>query len=91
MLIAAFEEFLRHFKTQTKTVDTINGMELDDQDEFSDEYDFADSDEEARQARRQQRQQAREPKLKYVDILRNVANRTEDEITIDLDDLDEVF
>jgi DNA replication licensing factor MCM7 len=64
-------------------------MNIDD-DDFSDEYDFVDSDEEAGERRRAARQQAREPKVKYMDILQNIANRQEDEITIDLDELSEV-
>jgi DNA replication licensing factor MCM7 len=65
------------------------GMNIDD-DDFSDEYDFVDSDEETGERRRAARQQAHKPKVKYMDILQNIANRQEDEITIDLDELSEV-
>lgn len=62
-----------------------------DEDDFSDEYDFMDEDDdEAQNARRRIRSQAKEPKLKYMDILQKVADRYEDEITIDLDDLAKV-
>jgi DNA replication licensing factor MCM7 len=62
-----------------------------DEDDFSDEYDFMDDDdEEGRDARRKERSQAKQPKLKYVELLQKVADRYEDEITIDLDDLAKV-
>lgn len=61
-----------------------------DEDDFSDEYEFMDEDEEAQNARRRTRSQAKEPRLKYMDVLRKVADRYEDEITIDLDDLAKV-
>lgn len=62
-----------------------------DEDDFSDEYDFMDDDDEAgRNARRAARKEARQPKLKYKDLLQKVADRYVDEITIDLDDLAKV-
>jgi len=62
-----------------------------DEDDFSDEYDFMHDDDEAGQAvRRRTRNQAKQPKLKYTDLLQKVADRYEDEITIDLDDLAKV-
>jgi DNA replication licensing factor MCM7 len=61
-------------------------MNIDEED-FSDEYDFMDDDDEAQNARRQRRAQANKPQLKYADLLQKVADRYEDEITIDLDDL----
>lgn len=62
-------------------------MNIDD-DNFSDEYDFAESDEEAQELRRAARKEQRMPHNKYMDILQSVANRERDEITIELDDLD---
>jgi hypothetical protein len=88
---AAFEGFLESFKTM-KTVSVADGL-LDmniDEDDISDEYDFAESDEEAQESRRAARKQASMPISKYMDILQQVANRQVDEITIDLDDLSEV-
>ncbi len=59
-----------------------------DEDDFSDEYDFMDDDdEEGQNARRRTRAQDKTPKLKYMDLLQKIADRYEDEITIDLDDL----
>jgi DNA replication licensing factor MCM7 len=88
---AAFEGFLETYKT-TKTksaVDALLDMNIDD-DDFSDEYDFIDSDDEAAQTRRAAQKQAQVPRKKYMEILQRVANRIEDEITIDLDDMAEV-
>jgi DNA replication licensing factor MCM7 len=61
-----------------------------DEDDFSDEYDFMDDDDEMGLARREARNQAKVPKLKYKDLLQKIADRYEDEITIDLDDLAKV-
>lgn len=62
-----------------------------DEDDFSDEYDFMDDDDDmGRAARRRAKTQAKTPKLKYSDLLQKVADRYEDEITIDLDDLAKV-
>jgi DNA replication licensing factor MCM7 len=63
-------------------------MNIDD--DISDEYDFAESDEEAQEARRAARKQPSMPHNKYMDILQEVANRQRDEVTIELDDLFEV-
>jgi DNA replication licensing factor MCM7 len=51
-----------------------------DEDDFSDEYDFMDEDDE----------EGKVPKLKYKELLQKVADRYEEEITIDLDDLAKV-
>ncbi len=61
-----------------------------DEDDFSDEYDFMDDDDEEGNARREARSQAKAPKLKYKDLLQKIADRYDDEITIDLDDLAKV-
>jgi DNA replication licensing factor MCM7 len=65
-------------------------MNIDD-DDFDDDYDFAESDEEAHRARQAAQKEASRPYTKYMDILQKVANREHDEITIELDDLAEVF
>jgi DNA replication licensing factor MCM7 len=63
-----------------------------DEDDLSDEYDFMDDDdEEGQNARRQARSSAKQPKLKYLETLQKVADRYEEEITIDLDDLAKVW
>ena len=62
-----------------------------DKDDFSDEYDFMDEDDDAgRAARRRAKTQSKKSELKYSDLLQKVADRYEDEITIDLDDLAKV-
>lgn len=62
-----------------------------DEDDLSDEYDFMDEDDdEGQNSRRQARSKAKMPKLKYLDLLQKVADRHEEEITIDLDDLAKV-
>lgn len=58
-----------------------------DEDDLSDEYDFMDEDDEAVQRRRQDREKRRTPQHKYKELLQQLADRTIDEITIDLDDV----
>ncbi len=84
----AFEDFLRTFKTapQTGLSNALSDMNIDE-DDFSDDYDFMDDDDGTTNARRQARKQAKAPTLKYADLLRKVADRGADEITIELDDL----
>ena len=91
-LVAAFEEFLQSFKsTPTSALaNALSDMNIEE-DDLSDEYDFMDDEDEGgADARRQARLQANQPTLKYMDLLRKVADRYEDEITIDLDDLAKV-
>lgn len=65
-----------------------------DEDDFSDEYDMMDEDDDeeiaAQNRRRNARKEARQPKQKYVELLQRIADRHEEEITIDLDDLAKV-
>ena len=63
-----------------------------DEDDLSDEYDFMDDEEDqGRSTRRRTRvNRTKAPELKYMDLLRRVADREEQEITIDLDDLQKV-
>jgi len=62
-----------------------------DEDDFSDDYDFMDDEEEDdSSARRQARSKAKLPTLKYVELLQRIADRVEDEITVDLDDIAKV-
>ncbi|KAH8657561.1 MCM2/3/5 family-domain-containing protein [Tricladium varicosporioides] len=85
----AFEEFLRTFKTSptSQLTHALGDMNIDE-DDLSDEYDFMDDDDdEGQAARREARAQSKVPKLKYAELLQKVADRIEDEITIDLDDL----
>lgn len=88
----ALEDFLSSFKTQPKSelAHALGDMNIDE-DDFSDDYDFMDDeDDEEQQTRRQARKQAQTPKFKYKDLLQRIADRYEDEITIDLDDLAKV-
>lgn len=66
-----------------------DGMEIDE-DDFDSDYDFAESDEESANTRRAARKAMARPKTKYMDVLQKIANREQDEITIELDDLTEV-
>lgn len=62
-----------------------------DEDHLSDEYDFIDDEDEGGEnARREARLESREPKLKYMELLQKIADRYEDEITVDLDDIAKV-
>lgn len=88
----AFEDFLSTFKTSPKSelAGALRDMNIDEGD-FSDDYDFMDDDDdEGQDARRRTRAQTKAPKLKYMEVLQKVADRFEDEITIDLDDLAQV-
>lgn len=92
-LAAAFEDFLQTFKSAPTSAlaNALNGMRLDENNWSDDEYDFMDDeDEDGENARRSARVQSKQPKLKYMELLQLVANRYEDEITIELDDLAKV-
>ena len=94
MVADALESFLKDYKTSPEqTLATAFGGVTIDEDDLSDEYDFMDEDEQAAERRRQERQerqQKRAPQYKYKVELQKLANRTSDEIIIDLDDLAEV-
>jgi DNA replication licensing factor MCM7 len=82
---AAFEDFLNNFKTSSSEAESaLQNLNIDDED---DEYDFMDeSGDDAANQRRRQRGQGRS-KAKYVELLKDVANRVQDNILIELDDL----
>lgn len=61
-----------------------------EEDDISDDDEVMNEDDDAREQRRQTRSKANAPELKYMEILRQVSNRTENEITIELDDLAKV-
>ncbi|KAK0392704.1 hypothetical protein NLU13_2199 [Sarocladium strictum] len=87
---SAFETFLKDFKTSPEqTITTAMGNITIDEDDLSDEdYDFMDDDnEQAREERRKERAARRTPQPKYKLMLQQLADRTIDEMTIDLDDL----
>lgn len=59
-----------------------------DEDDLSDEYDFMEDDnDQAREERRRAKEQRKIPQPKYKLMLQELADRTIDEIRIDLDDL----
>ncbi|CAG8976654.1 hypothetical protein HYALB_00002170 [Hymenoscyphus albidus] len=86
----AFEDFLQNFKTSpaANITHALGGMNIDE-DDLSDDYDFMDEDDEGQDERRRTRSHAKAPKLKYMDLLRKIADRQEEEITIDLDDVEQ--
>jgi DNA replication licensing factor MCM7 len=86
-----FKDFLQHFKTLQSTSEAAATEALEDLnidgDRSSDEYDFMDDvDDEGADTRGARRR--REPKLKYMQILQDIANRDVSNIVIELDDLD---
>lgn len=86
----AFKDFLKHFKTlesasASAATEAIQDLNLDE-DGTSDEYDFMDdADESGAQSRGARRN--KEPKLKYMQMLQDVADRERPDILIELDDL----
>lgn len=87
----SFKDFLQHFKTLQSTSEAAATEALEDLnidgDRSSDEYDFMDDvDDEGADTRGARRR--REPKLKYMQILQDIANRDVSNIVIELDDLD---
>jgi DNA replication licensing factor MCM7 len=83
------QSFLKDFKTTpAQTLATALGnITIDENDLSDDDLDLMDGDDEAAERRRQEREQRRQPKHTYLETLKNVANRTQDTIVIDLDDL----
>lgn len=90
----AFKDFLKHFKTLQSTSEAAATEAMEelniDGNRTSDEYDFMDDvdDEEGAETRGARRH--REPKLKYMQILQDIANRDISNIVIELDDLEVV-
>lgn len=58
---------------------------------MSDDYDFMDEDDEAHERRRKDRAAAKQPKHKYADLMQKLADRTIDELLIELDDVAAVW
>lgn len=69
--------------------DAFQNLDIDG-DGTSDEYDFMD-DVAGGKETRNPNAQYKEPKRKYMDMLQKVADRQMDEVTIELDDLDNVY
>lgn len=84
----ALAGFLKEFKTTPEqTLTTALGDITIGEDELEDEYDFMDDDEQASNRRREEREQRRQPRYIYKEVLQKLANRVEDTVVIDLDDL----
>jgi DNA replication licensing factor MCM7 len=81
-LPAAFEDFLKTYKsTATEAADAFSRLNLED-DDLDEEYDFLDeSGDETGRPRKG------DPKLKYMRMLQQVADRVSNQVLIDLDDL----
>lgn len=89
-LPAAFEDFLRSFKSasSTDTADALQGLNING-DGVDDEYDLM---EDAHDGEQQGANGTRQPrnKIKYMGILQDVADRKVENILIELDDLEQV-
>lgn len=87
----AFRDFLENFKSfEEETVaEELEDLQLNG-DNTSDEYDFMDDAEEGRDRQRRRRQRDQEPKRKYMKMLQQVADRKQNSILVELDDLEKV-
>lgn len=86
----SFKDFLQHFKTfesasEAAATEAIEDLHIDG-DGTSDEYDFMEDADGENGEQRPGRKQ-REPKLKYMQMLQDVADRERTNILIELDDL----
>ncbi|PYH47585.1 DNA replication licensing factor MCM7 [Aspergillus saccharolyticus JOP 1030-1] len=86
--LEGFKDFLKHFKSfesasESAATEAIEDLNLEE-DGTSDEYDFMDDVEDGAQRPGRRR---REPKLKYMQLLQDVADRERTNILIELDDL----
>ncbi|RYO98601.1 hypothetical protein DL766_000964 [Monosporascus sp. MC13-8B] len=85
---ASFEDFLEKFKASPEqTITHAIGQINIDEDDLSDDYDFMDQDDETHEQRQRQRETAKQPKHKYADMMQKLADRTIDEVLIELDDV----
>ncbi|KAF2142176.1 uncharacterized protein K452DRAFT_270955 [Aplosporella prunicola CBS 121167] len=81
---AAFEDFLRSYKSSsTEAADALEDLQIDGEDE----YDFMDESDDGEAAQRSRRRD-RDPKVKYMQMLQDVADRKVNQVVIELDDLD---
>ncbi|EAW13889.1 DNA replication licensing factor MCM7 [Aspergillus clavatus NRRL 1] len=85
----SFKDFLQHFKSfesasEAAATEAIEDLRIDE-DGTSDEYDFMDDVDEANGGGARRRR--REPKLKYMQILQDIADRERTNVLIELDDL----
>ena len=84
----SFKNFLQHFKSfeSASATEALEDLHIDG-DQTSDEYDFMDDVEENGAQRPGAARTRREPKVKYMKMLQDVANRDRTNILIELDDL----
>ena len=87
MIEAAFEDFLQNYKSTATDLEALEDLNLDG-DSTESEYDTMDDVVGAKPTR--QGNGSREPRRKYLDMLQKVADRELSEVTIELDDLDNV-
>ncbi|KAI9924999.1 hypothetical protein ASPWEDRAFT_118579 [Aspergillus wentii DTO 134E9] len=85
-----FKDFLKHFKTfesasESAATEALEDLHIDG-DGTSDEYDFMEDAENEGGAQGAGRRR-REPKLKYMQMLQDVADRERTNVLIELDDL----
>ncbi|CBX90187.1 similar to DNA replication licensing factor mcm7 [Plenodomus lingam JN3] len=81
---AAFVDFLKTFKSSsTEAADQLENLNLNGDGE--DEYDMVDGEDDPAPNGTQSRNKS---KLKYMDMLQDIANRMRDEIQIDLNDIE---
>lgn len=90
---AAFEDFITNYKSTATdsdqlAADALQDLNLDD-DGLSDEYDFMEDVGNGKESRQRGGQPAA-PRRKYMDMLQKVADRQLNQVTIELDDLDNV-
>ena len=81
---AIFKDFLQHFKS-FETADAIEDLNLHEDVDEDDLMEDAGEDGEQTNERRK-----REPKVKYMQILQDVADRVKSNVVIELDDLQSV-
>ncbi|KAJ5569769.1 DNA replication licensing factor MCM7 [Penicillium hispanicum] len=90
--VDAFKDFLKHFKTLQSTSEAAATEAMEDLNidgnRTSDEYDFMDDVEDDQGVETRGARRRREPKLKYMQILQDIANRDITNVLIELDDLD---
>lgn len=66
----------------------MGNITIDEDDLSDDDYDFMDEEnEQARADRRKEKEASRRPQPKYKLMLQQLADRSIDEMTVDLDDL----
>ncbi|KAI1920747.1 DNA replication licensing factor MCM7 [Ophidiomyces ophidiicola] len=87
-----FKEFLQHFKSfesasESAATEAIEGLHIEEND-ISDDDDIMEEINGDTPGGRSARRRNRQPKLKYMQVLQDVADRTKNNVLIELDDLD---